>query len=91
MASLAQGTMRDTLRAFVEAHGDLAQSVLSLDDSMERPHKTTYLSLSSLIEREPELIPQAISAMMITRALWRVAGHAKSFAEDVISGSGARV
>jgi phosphate transport system protein len=84
MASLAQGTMRDTLHAFVEADGDLAQSVLSVDDSMERLHKTTCLSLSSLIEREPELSPQAISAMMIARALWRVAGHAKSIAEDVI-------
>jgi phosphate transport system protein len=84
MASLAQGTMRDALRAFIEADGDLAQSVLSVDDSMERLHKTIYLSLSSLIEREPKLIPQALSTMMIARALWRVAGHAKSIAEDVI-------
>jgi phosphate transport system protein len=84
MASLAQGTIRDALRAFIEADGDLAQSVLSVDDGMDRLHKTTYFSISSLIEREPELIPQALNTMMIARTLWRVAGHAKSIAEDVI-------
>jgi phosphate transport system protein len=84
MASLAQGTMRDALRAFVEADGDRAQSVLSVDDGMDRLHKTAYLSLSRLIERQSELIPQALTTLMIARNLWRVAGHAKSIAGDVI-------
>ena len=35
--------MRNALRAFIEADGDRAQSVLSMDDSMERLHKTIYL------------------------------------------------
>ena len=84
LASLAQGTMRDALRAFIETDGDRAQSLLSGGDRMDQVHKTTYLLLSSLIERQPELIPQALNTMMIARALWRVAGHAKSIAEDVI-------
>jgi phosphate transport system protein len=75
MASLAQGTMRNALRAFIEADGDRAQSVL---------HKTTYHLLSSLIERQSEVIPQALNTMMIAGSLWRVCGHAKSIAEDVI-------
>jgi phosphate transport system protein len=84
LASLAQGTMRDALRAFIETDGDRAQFLLSGGDRVDQVHKTTYLLLSSLIERQPELIPQALNTMMIARALWRVAGHAKSIAEDVI-------
>ena len=84
MASLAQGTMRNALRAFIEADGDRAQSVPSVDGGMDRLHKTTYHSLSSLIERQSEMIPQALDTMMIAGSLWRVAGHAKNIAEDVI-------
>lgn len=84
LASLAQGTMRDALRAFIETDGDRAESILSGDERIDRLHKTTYRSLSSLIERRPELIPQALNTMMIARILWRVAGHAKNIAADVI-------
>jgi len=68
----------------IEADGDRAQSVLSVDDGMDQLHKTAYRSLSRLIERQSELIPQALTTLMIARNLWRVAGHAKSIAEDVI-------
>jgi phosphate transport system protein len=84
MASLAQGTMRNALRAFIEADGDRAQSILSVDGGMDRLHKTTYHLLSGLIERQSEVIPQALNTMMIAGSLWRVGGHAKSIAEDVI-------
>jgi phosphate transport system protein len=84
MTSLARGTMRNALRAFIEADGDRAQSVLSVDGGMDRLHKTTYHSLSSLIERQSEVIPQALNTMMIAGSLWRVAGHARNIAEDVI-------
>ena len=84
MASLAQGMMREALRAFIEADGDLAQSALSKDDSMDRLNKSAYFTLSSLIGSQPELVPQAMNCMMIARGLWRVAGHSKSIAEDVI-------
>ena len=84
LASLAQGTIREALRAFIETDGNRAQSVLSGDDRMDRLHKNTYRFLSSLIERQPELIPQALNTMMIARTLWRVAGRGKSIAEDVI-------
>ena len=84
MGSLAQGMMRAALRAFIEVDGDLAQSVLSKDDSMDRLNKSAYFALSSLIGTQPELVPQAMNCMMIARGLWRVAGDAKSIAEDVI-------
>ena len=58
LASLAQGTMRDALRAFIETDGDRAQFLLSGGDRVDQVHKTTYLLLSSLIERQPELIPR---------------------------------
>ena len=69
--------MRASLGAFIEADGDLAQSVLSEDDSMDRLNKSAYFALSSLIGTQPELIPLAMHGMMIARGLWRVGGHAK--------------
>ena len=35
-------------------------------------------SISSLIARQSEVIPQALNTMMISGSLWRVAAHAKN-------------
>jgi phosphate transport system protein len=84
MASLATGMVRNALLSFIEADADLAQSVLSMDDTVGRLNDKAYSALSSLIERQPELIRQALNAIMIARSLERVADQSKNVAADVI-------
>jgi phosphate transport system protein len=84
MASLAAGMVRKALHAFIEADAELAQSVLLMDDNVDRLNESAFFALSSLMKSQPELTPQALNTMMIARSLERVADHATNVAEDVI-------
>lgn len=84
MASLAEAMVRKALQAFIEADAEIAQSVLSMDDSVDRLNQSAFSSLLNVMKTEPHLAPQALSALMISRILERVADHATNIAEDVI-------
>lgn len=84
MASLAAGMIRKSLQAFIEADADLAQTVLTMDDSVDKMNDNAFFALSNVMKEKPELTPQALNALMISRNLERVADHATNIAEDVI-------
>jgi phosphate transport system protein len=84
LASLATGMVRKSLQAFIEADAAVAESVLSMDDSVDKLNETAYFTLLNLMKNEPHLAPQALAAIMISRSLERVADHATNIAEDVI-------
>jgi phosphate transport system protein len=84
MASLAEAMVRKALQAFIEADAEMAESVLSMDDTVDRMNETAYFSLLNVMKSESHLAPQALSALMIARILERVADHATNIAEDVI-------
>jgi phosphate transport system protein len=84
MAALAAAMVRKSLHAFIEGDADLAESVLAMDDNVDRLNDSAYYALSSLMKSRPELTPQALNALMISRNLERVADHATNVAEDVI-------
>jgi phosphate transport system protein len=84
MASLAAAMVRKSLQSFIEADAHLAESVLSMDDSVDKLNETAYFTLLNVMKTEPHLAPQALAALMISRSLERVADHATNIAEDVI-------
>jgi phosphate transport system protein len=84
MASLAEAMVRKALQAFIEADAGIAESVLSMDDSVDRMNEAAYFALLNVMKTEPHLAPQALNALMIARILERVADHATNIAEDVI-------
>lgn len=84
LASLASAMVRKALQAFIEADPDLAQSVLELDDQVDAMNDNAFYSLSNLIKEKPELTPQSLNALIISRNLERVGDHATNIAEDVI-------
>ena len=84
MASLAAAMVRKALQSFIEADADLARSVLSMDDDVDRMNEASFFALSTLMKEQPALTPQALSALVIARNLERVADHATNIAEDVI-------
>jgi phosphate transport system protein len=84
LASLSSAMVRKALQAFIEGDADLAESVLALDDQVDEMNSAAFKSLSTLIGQRPEMTPQALNALIISRNLERVGDHATNIAEDVI-------
>ncbi len=84
MAGLAAAMIRQALEAFIYADADLAERVLGMDDDVDRINHEVEEAMRSRMSSAPELIRQALDAMLIARNLERVADHATNIAEDVI-------
>jgi phosphate transport system protein len=84
LAQLAGAMVRKALQAFIEGDAEMAQSVLLLDDQVDDMNRDAFRSLGNLIKEKPELAPQALNALIISRNLERVGDHATNIAEDVI-------
>jgi phosphate transport system protein len=84
LAQLAGAMVRKALQAFIEGDAEMAQSVLLLDDQVDDMNRDAFRSLGGLIKEKPELAPQALNALIISRNLERVGDHATNIAEDVI-------
>ena len=84
MAALASEMVRKSLQAFIEGDAELARTVLTMDDAVDTMNRGAYKSLTKVMEEQSHIAPQALNALMIARALERVADHATNIAEDVI-------
>ncbi len=84
MASLAADMVRKSLQSFIEADPEMARTVLTMDDAVDAMNRAAYKALTKVMEEESHLAPQALNALMVARALERVADHATNIAEDVI-------
>jgi len=84
LASLSLAMVRKALQAFIEGNAEMADSVFKMDDQVDEMNDAAYASLSALIREKPELTPQALNALIISRNLERVGDHATNIAEDVI-------
>lgn len=84
MGSLATGMIRKAIQSFIEADCNMAEEVLAMDDNVDKLNRIAHQTLLAQMKEKPELAPQALNALMISRALERVADHATNVAEDVI-------
>jgi phosphate uptake regulator len=84
LALLAAAMVRKALQAFIEGDAEMATSVLMLDDQVDDMNRDAFRALGDLIKEKPELAPQALNALIISRNLERVGDHATNIAEDVI-------
>ena len=84
LAHLAGAMVRKALQAFIEGDAEMARSVLMLDDQVDDMNRDAFRSLGDLIKQTPDLAPQALNALIISRNLERVGDHATNIAEDVI-------
>ncbi len=84
MALLAAEMVRKSLQSFIEGDAELARSVLLMDDAVDAMNRAAYKALTKVMEEQSHIAPQALNALMISRALERVADHATNIAEDVI-------
>jgi phosphate transport system protein len=84
MAALAAEMVRKSLQAFIEGDAEMARTILTMDDAVDAMNRAAYKSLTKVMEEESHLAKQALNALMISRALERIADHATNIAEDVI-------
>jgi phosphate transport system protein len=84
MAALAQEMTRDALDAFVRGDAELAWDVLRRDDEVDDLKDQVFRELLTYMIADPGTIERALSLILISRNLERVADHATNIAEDVI-------
>ncbi len=84
MATLAAESLIKSLQAFIEADPEIARAVLTMDDAVDAMNRAAYKALTKVMEEQSHIAPQTLNALMISRALERVADHATNIAEDVI-------
>jgi phosphate transport system protein len=84
MGEYASRMIRTALQALLEGDAQVAESVREMDDEIDRMNRRAQTDLLERIQRDPEVTPQALNAILIARNLERIADHATNIATDVI-------
>jgi phosphate transport system protein len=84
MGSAVSAMVRRALESFIEAKVELAQAVLEMDNVIDRMKDDAFIQLVKTMNERPEIVQQALDALLVARNLERVADHATNIAEDVI-------
>lgn len=84
MAAITEKMIRDALDAFVRNDAALARDVLRRDDEVDELKDQVFRELLTYMMADPGTIQRALSLILISRHLERIADHATNIAEDVI-------
>ncbi len=84
IAERAMKMLREALDAFVRGDAALARRVLSEDDEVDALRDDVFRAMIAYMMEDPQTISRALSLILISRNLERVADHATNIAEDVI-------
>jgi phosphate transport system protein len=80
----ASRMIRTALQSLLDADAQVAESVLAMDDEVDRMNRIAHQDLTKFIQQHPDLSQQALQAIIISRNLERIADHATNIAMDVI-------
>ncbi len=84
MAELAKRMVKDSLDAYVKRDVDLARLVVSRDAEEDKLKSEAFHELMHLMQSDSSTINRALSLILISRNLERIADHSTNIAEDVI-------
>jgi phosphate transport system protein len=84
MAEIAERMTRESLDAFVRKDADLARTILTRDDEVDELKDHVFRVLLTYMMADPGTIERALSLILVSRHLERIADHATNIAEDVI-------
>ncbi len=76
--------IRTAIQALLEADARLAETVLAMDDAIDRMNRAVQDELVGVMQQHSLVSEQALNAILISRNLERAADHATNIAEDVI-------
>jgi len=84
MGAAVSAMVQRALESFIEGKAELAQAVLEMDNVVDRMKDDAFIQLVKVMNQRPEVVRQALDALLVARNLERVADHATNIAEDVI-------
>src|SRR5499427_8469152 len=84
MGTAVSAMVRRALESFIEGKVELAQAVLEMDNVIDRMRADAFIQLVKAMNERPDVVRQALDALLVARNLERVADHATNIAEDVI-------
>jgi phosphate transport system protein len=84
MGEYAGRMIRSALQSLLDSDAQLAESVLKMDDEIDRMNHCAHDDLLQLIEDKPQIAQQALTGILVAKNLERIADHAANIATDVI-------
>jgi phosphate transport system protein len=84
MGEHAARMIRSAIQALLDADAHFADTVIIMDDEIDRMNREARAALMKVMEEQPAISLQALNAIIIARALERIADHATNIARDVI-------
>ena len=84
MGEHASRMIRTAIQALLDADAQFADAVVTMDDEIDQMNRVARNELMKVMEAHPEISLQALSAIIIARALERIADHATNISRDVI-------
>jgi phosphate transport system protein len=76
--------IRCAIQALLDADAQFAEAVVAMDDDIDRMNRAARADLIKVMETQSDLSLQALNAIIIARALERIADHATNISRDVI-------
>jgi len=84
MASSVSTMVQRALESFLDGRAEIAESVLQMDNVVDRMKDEAFVVLVQKMQSDPALTRAALNVLLIARNLERIADHATNIAEDVI-------
>ncbi len=84
MGEVASRMIRTAIQALLDADALVADSVMSMDDEIDRMNRVARKGLIGVIQQTPDVTIQALNGILVSRSLERIADHASNIAADVI-------
>jgi phosphate transport system protein len=84
MADLALALLKDALDAFINRDPRRARELIPRDKEVDTLNKHLHRELAGLMVTQPDTITRSLSLMVVSKALERIADHAKNIAEEVV-------
>ena len=84
MSELAEGMVRDSLNALVQADVELARKVLLRDDEVDHLRDQLFRELLTYMMENSSVVFPAFELILVAKNLERIGDHATNIGEDVI-------
>lgn len=84
MAQLALAMLKDALDAFVNGDTGKARGVIPRDKEVDALNRQMHRELAVYMAESPSAITRSLHLMTVSKALERIADHAKNIAEEAV-------
>ena len=84
MSELAEGMVRDSIRALIDRNIDMAQAVLTRDDMVDSLRDQIFREMLTYMMENSAVVFPAFELILMAKNLERIGDHATNIAEDVI-------